>query len=96
MKNNEKRYTCPVCGYNELKNELYDKDGFGTYEICVCCGFEFGNDDFPDKEKAFIDYRKRWIENGYQWFSKSTQKPKHWNGKTQVEDYLNSLNKIQE
>ncbi len=74
----KKKYTCPVCGFDELENELYDDNGFGTYEICVCCGFEFGADDFPDKETAYKNWREEWIGNGCKWFSKATKPPKNW------------------
>ncbi len=33
-------FTCPVCGYPSLQEEP-----FYSYEICPCCGVEFGFDD---------------------------------------------------
>lgn len=41
---------CPVCGFDGLDFKPYDEKGFGTFEICPCCGFEFGCDDFPIKK----------------------------------------------
>lgn len=89
----KKNYTCPVCGYDKIENPIYDKDGYGTYEICVCCGFEFGCDDYPKKEEAFIKWRNNWIIDGCQWFSQSTTKPKVWDPKRQLENLKQLKNK---
>lgn len=40
------RYTCPVCGYDGLEEPTYYENFAGSNEICACCGFEFGVDDF--------------------------------------------------
>jgi len=56
-------YTCPCCGWGNLDQKPYKRwpdrlpvdamppyeDSFGaaSYEVCRCCGFEFGNDDNP-------------------------------------------------
>lgn len=81
------KYECPVCGYDKLKNPIYDEQGNGTYEICVCCGFEFGNDDFPNKEEAYVSWRNRWKENGCKWFSTYTKPDKNWNPKIQISKF---------
>ena len=44
------------------------------YDICPCCGTEFGNDDV---EYALEDLRNAWIANGAQWFYE--QPPADWN-----------------
>ena len=44
---------CPVCGYSHLKEGPCDEFGCSTYEICPCCGFEFGFDD--DSEGILMD-----------------------------------------
>ena len=36
---------CPVCGSPNLIEGSFDDFGCSTYEICPCCGFEFGFDD---------------------------------------------------
>lgn len=77
-------YLCEVCGYPYLDEPPYDEFGYGTYEICPCCGFEFGYDDYPDKEKGIIDWRNNWINNGFKWFSKYTSPPVNWNPKKQL------------
>ena len=60
-------YLCPVCGYNRLEEEPYDKNGIASSEICPCCGFEFGYDDFSEGH-TFESYREKWITEGCQWF----------------------------
>jgi len=69
-------YICPVCGYPKLKEQPYDKDGNPSYVICDCCGFEFGFDD-SSKNFSYKEYRKKWIEDGANWFSPS-KKPGNW------------------
>lgn len=49
---------CPVCGYDKLDFKPYDEQDNASFEICPCCGFEFGCDDFPDKQKSFVEWRK--------------------------------------
>jgi len=65
---------CPVCGFAGLYEPSYDARGYGSYEICPSCGFEFGLDDDPDRESAHRAWRARWAEEGCTWFS-STRKP---------------------
>jgi len=54
---------CPVSGYIGLNEQPYDDNGCASYEICSCCGFEFGFDD-NDQGKTFEQYREKWILNG--------------------------------
>ncbi|MBB6401913.1 transcription elongation factor Elf1 [Methanococcus maripaludis] len=82
--NAEKKYICPVCGYDKLLEEPYDKDKNPSYEICPCCGFEFGFDD-EDQGHTFEEYREKWIENGMEWFDKS-KKPLNWDFKKQMQN----------
>lgn len=60
---------CPVCKYDGLYEPPYDEFGVGSDEICPCCGFQFGCDDFPDKDKQIKLWREKWILGGCQWFS---------------------------
>lgn len=61
---------CPVCNYNGLYEPPYNKYGRGSDEICPCCGFQFGLDDYPDKEAGYEKWRKSWVNKGCTWFSK--------------------------
>ena len=69
---------CPVCNYDNLIDPPYNEYGYGSYEICPCCGFEFGLDDFPDKEEGIKNWREQWIEGGYKWFSTCRFPPLNW------------------
>ncbi|MCY7886004.1 hypothetical protein MOA93_12970 [Bacillus spizizenii] len=73
----EKLYSCLICGYKGLsQNPLYKGEYRKTFDICPCCGFEFGYSEdhdvrlgfivTPDHliEAAFQLYRKQWIESG--------------------------------
>lgn len=77
-------FTCLVCGYNKLEEIPYDKCGNASYEICPCCGFEFGFDDYSEGN-SFHEYRNQWIESGAEWFHKSS-KPKKWAIKDQLKN----------
>ena len=57
------KYTCPVCGFNGLKEAPFGPNQEPSYEICPGCGFEFGFDGGNDP-KAFAEYRQRWIKKG--------------------------------
>lgn len=77
-------YICPICGYDKLMDEPYDKDGNPSYEICFCCGFEFGYDD--DSEGITFDiYRKDWIKQGAKWFD-IKYKPEDWSIQEQLKN----------
>ena len=80
----EKRYSCPICGFDGLqKTSLRRKQDTPSYEICPCCGFEFGFDamDNPATQNIF---RTRWVQNGFPWFIPQ-RKPKAWDPKKQLE-----------
>ena len=75
------KYICPVCGFPDLDEPPYD-NGNPSYNICDCCGFEFGYDD-GSEEMSFETYRKKWIDEGAKWFTKES-KPNNWNLKQQL------------
>lgn len=68
-------YNCPVCGYDQL-----DKPP-NNFSVCACCGTEFEADDF---DRTHSELRSEWIEKDMPWFSRSTLKPKNWNGYRQL------------
>jgi hypothetical protein len=71
------KYLCPVCGYKELTDPPKD------YEICPCCGTEFGYDDATFTHE---ELRRRWIAAGAQWFDYTTSPPAHWNPQVQLDE----------
>ncbi len=80
-------FICPVCGYPFLSESPYDEEGNPSCIICHCCGFEFGFDD-QSNNLSFGEYRKRWIQNGAEWFSPD-KKPKNWNLTDQLKNIKN-------
>jgi hypothetical protein len=59
--------------------------GLPSYEVCSCCGFEFGNDDNSGTAESatFDQYRMNWIDRGAEWFDKS-KKPADWDLQKQL------------
>ncbi len=59
--------------------------GEPSYQVCTCCGFEFGNDDDPGTALpvGFEECREEWIRGGCQWFDLS-KKPNDWNLNSQL------------
>lgn len=53
-------YTCPVCGWNKL-----NKPPYHSYDICPCCGAEFGYSDCADGMWEYYirlqELRDKWI-----------------------------------
>ena len=53
--------------------------GAPSYDVCDCCGFEFGNDDEPGTAPpiSFSQYRREWIAEGAAWFDPA-KRPTGW------------------
>ena len=75
-------YICPVCGYDGLEEPAYDVHGYSSFEICPCCGVEFGYDDAT---RSHEDLRAEWLANGARWWSKR-DKPIGWSPQKQLRD----------
>jgi len=73
----KQKYICPICGFQGLDEAPYDEDLNASYDICPCCGVEFGYDDFKNDNVKFEIARNKWISNGAKWFNKN-KKPKNW------------------
>ena len=82
-------YKCLVCFYNDLYDLPYDEDGIASDEICPCCGFQYGYDDFKRDSTVYSEWRIGWMDSGFKWFSKGRKPPKDWNPKEQIENGLN-------
>ena len=68
-------YTCPVCAFDELDEPPVD------WNICPCCGTEFGYDDHA---KSHADLYDAWVANGAKWFSKRRNPPIGWSFEDQL------------
>jgi DNA-directed RNA polymerase subunit RPC12/RpoP len=81
-------YACPVCGHVGLDVKPYaswpppdgvvlqppyaNQLGRPSYDVCVRCSFEFGNDDDPGEgaeADSFESYRAKWEAAGKPWLS---------------------------
>ncbi|MFV0237432.1 MAG: hypothetical protein ACK5HU_02710 [Flavobacteriales bacterium] len=81
--NNRVDTYCKVCGY-DLQFFPWGKDGKNpSFDICDCCGVEFGNEDID--EKSIVEYRKEWISKGKQWFD-NKKEPDNWNFERQMKN----------
>jgi hypothetical protein len=61
-------FMCPVCFYDDMP------DAAEPYNICPCCGTEFGNDD---DGRTYAQLRAFWISSGARWFY--DERPATWN-----------------
>jgi len=82
---NKNTYVCPVCGYEHLDEPPYDEHGCSSFEICPCCGSEFGYDDHSATHDAL---RQKWKLSGMKWWSSVIVPPTNW-------DPVNQLKKIE-
>jgi hypothetical protein len=77
-------YTCPVCGYPDLKEPPRGETTGGSYEICPSCGIQFGYDDGAGgidtyaREVIYKKWRKKWVEGGMVWKSNGIKSPRDW------------------
>lgn len=69
------KFICPVCAYIDLPFAPAD------FNICPCCGTEFGNDDFDNSCEIL---RQNWTRTGAKWWSPNTKPPLNWNAFTQL------------
>ena len=77
------KHTCPVCGWPELHEPPRRESGGASFEICPCCGFEFGFDD-DDQGRTYKQARARWIDGGMTWWSTSRPAPPGWHPAPQL------------
>ncbi len=66
MENDKSLRCCRVCGLEYKDYYPWGKDGKSTtYDICVCCGCEFGyDDDELASGKGVSLYRQEWFNKG--------------------------------
>lgn len=75
-------YHCRVCGYKHLDFPWGSDGRTPSFEICDCCGVEFG---YEDSTRAGIRaYRERWLAEGAPWFDPK-QKPAGWTPEVQLQ-----------
>ena len=79
------KFFCPVCGFDGLGEPPYSQSGDGLYEICPCCGFQFGVTD-DNQGISFHEWREAWIDRGMSWTSPGRTAPKGWDPLAQLRD----------
>ena len=75
---------CKICGFRYDGYYPWGLDNVTpTYDLCLCCGAEFGFDDCsPEDIQA---YREKWINEGAKFHSLS-QCPENWDAKEQLKN----------
>lgn len=80
-KANSRTFICPVCGFPDLTEPPYDQHGCASFDICPCCGTEFG---YTDARKSHDQLRDEWLAAGAHWHSRAVQQPPGWNALNQL------------
>lgn len=76
---------CKICGLNLYPFFPWGEDGQApTYDICPCCGVEFGYED--SSVIGVVKFREKWINAGALW-SETSLKPRDWNFEEQLRIY---------
>lgn len=76
---------CRVCGYKLSFSPWGSDNNTPTFEICPCCGAEFGCDDYTPQ--SIMAYRENWIKSGSKWFDPA-KKPDNWSLEKQLHNIL--------
>jgi hypothetical protein len=82
---------CPVCGFDDLDEPPYSDAGDGLFEICPCCGFQFGVSD-DNQGVSFHEWREWWINQGMSWSSKGIPAPQGWDPHQQLSNLTERIN----
>lgn len=77
-----KKYICTTCGYDQLE-EPPRENGGPSFEICECCGVEFGYQDCTPESNN--NFRCLWKKSDYQWHVPE-RKPKNWDINKQLKN----------
>jgi hypothetical protein len=77
------QFNCRVCGIY-LEESPWGEDGNSpNYEMCSCCGVEFGNQDYT--VESVKRYREKWLSDGAKW-SLPKFKPSDWDLNEQMKN----------
>ena len=78
---------CPVCGYEHPRPTWHG--GVPSFEICPCCGIQYGYSDAAGGDEAaramlYRRWRQAWIEGGMR-FKWPERQPKDWEPVAQLQ-----------
>ncbi|HAB15635.1 MAG TPA: hypothetical protein PLX89_22955 [Verrucomicrobiota bacterium] len=90
MSSQANKHRCPVCGYPDLLEPPRTEAGGGSYEICPCCGYQYGVDD-DDRRTTYLAHRELWVKNGMRWWSRGIRAPKNWDPQAQLSTVASGL-----
>ncbi len=83
---NDESYRCRVCGMKQ-DFQPWGRDGkIPSFEICGCCGVEFGYED--STQKSIKKYRETWMKNGGAW-AIPKEAPSGWSLEEQLKQIPN-------
>lgn len=74
---------CRVCGLVQDEPPWGEDGTVASFNICECCGTEFGYDDATPH--AVVQTRARWLAAGAKWFQPKLR-PASWDIKRQLAD----------
>lgn len=81
MHKNNELLICRVCGLKQNEPQWGDDGETPTYNICDCCGVEFGYED--SSLIGIKNYRNKWLSSGGRW-TKPNCKPENWTLENQL------------
>ena len=84
MRNSNGLNVCRVCGAKQLELPQGEDGLTPSYEICDCCGVEFGYEDM--NINALKRYREKWLKKGAVWY-REKEKPAVWS----LDDQLKNI-----
>ncbi len=79
---NNANHHCRVCGYFSVSPPWGEDGQSPTYELCACCGVEFGYEDCTvGSTKRF---REQWLKAGTPWQDPKSM-PTDWSFDSQID-----------
>ena len=89
MHNKKSERYCRICGLDQGEEGVRDNNGCASFDICSCCGVEFGHEDI--NVDTCKKYRNNWINTlNAKWFNEKI-KPKHWSLDLQLKQIISKF-----
>lgn len=74
---------CRVCGLDQDENPWGEDNASPTFNICACCGTEFGYHDFT--LEGIRAQREEWLAKGAKWW-RPKKLPSNWSCEEQMKN----------